>query len=262
MHSLAYYAILGSLIAGAAGALVLVAVAITHSLKRGPFSGGDPAPEDRARRQRIVRLADTFALLCFAVSTGLAIVAVTHQVRATSLAVAARDVGEILVRLEALETRLMGVEMQQQAGARLAAESGAGQERIGRLERRIDAVEARATPVAPRVLKGRATRTTVPASSPAERVTVAQPPHREMPAQPVSVPIPSDGVAIPEVVTTRNSEPATTTLSREPSAGSAVIAPPIGRAEKLRNDWEELKRNAREGEWRETWNDLKRFFRH
>ena len=286
MHSLVYYAILGSLIAAAAGTLILITVAVTHSLKRFDTSHGDPTPKQRARQARVVRLADSCALLCFAVSAGLAFVAVMQQARATSLAVAPRDGGEIMQGLRALESRVAQVERQQQAGGVVATEASTGEDRIAQLERRIDAVEARATPAASRVPKARAARTATPASLHAERTIAAQP-HPETVA-PMNItsptPAPPAGVATPEAVATPNREHVIVTPSREPVAGSAVVAPPIGRsgsagvappsakgdvrdqeisvADQLRRDWAELKRDAAEGQWRETWNGLKRLFRH
>ena len=104
MDSLAYYAVLGSLVAAAAGVLVVIAAAM-----------------------RVVRLSGTVALLCFAVAAGLAIVAVMQQGRATGLAVAVRDGGDVLERVEALETRVARAELQPQAASGGAPEPGAGE---------------------------------------------------------------------------------------------------------------------------------------
>ena len=57
-----------------------------------------------------------------------------------------------------------------------------------------------------------------------------------------------------------------TTPSREPSAASAIVAPPMGHhqaasvGDQLRRDREASKRNTGAGEWRQTLNDLKRLF--
>jgi hypothetical protein len=115
MHSLVYYAMLGSLMAGAAGTFILVAVAVTYTLKSRRVLAGDLTAEDRARRRRVVRLGDAFALLCFAASAGLAIVGVVHQVHLASVAPAAVDRGAALARLDELEKRLASIEAHQRA---------------------------------------------------------------------------------------------------------------------------------------------------
>src|SRR5258705_223180 len=74
---------------GAAGALVLTIVTVQHGLKRRVVPDADQAPEAAARRQRRVRLADTVAVLCFAVSAGLGVVGLMQQTRAVPAAMAA-----------------------------------------------------------------------------------------------------------------------------------------------------------------------------
>jgi hypothetical protein len=176
MDSLAYYAILGSLIAGAAGTLILLTVAVRQGVWGRGTVGTELAPADRARRHRTIRLADTSALLCFAASAALAIFGVMQQASLATVADAPRDRAEIIARFEAVETRVGLVEAQRQADASAALTAG---DRLARLERRIDAGEARVTPAAPRVPKTRVGYATMPAYAVPEPLTRV-PPHRRL----------------------------------------------------------------------------------
>ena len=89
MSTLPHYALFGSLIAGAAGALILSVVTITHGLRRRETS-------DPAHRQRLLRIADAAALLCFAVAAGFATLGLTQQIRAVPPAQAAAEDGALI----------------------------------------------------------------------------------------------------------------------------------------------------------------------
>ena len=216
MDSLGYYAVLGSVIAGAVGALVLT-VAITHRLWwRG--RARTALPTERARQQLIIRLADTFALLCFAGSAALAVGSVLQQARATTVPDAAGNRGEILARFEALETRLGRLEVERQAG--VSAAQAAADDRIAHLERRVDAVEARATALMSRVPRARAANTNGPTSASPERVTAA-------PTSPSGTPRPTSTSAASEAtpVARPSFHPALSNGAGRHEPGSAMVAP-------------------------------------
>ena len=63
MHSLAHYALFGSLVAGAIGALVLAAVTVKHGISRREGLDADQTPEDTARREHSVRVADSVRIV-------------------------------------------------------------------------------------------------------------------------------------------------------------------------------------------------------
>jgi hypothetical protein len=295
MDSLAYYAILGSLIAGAAGTLILLTVAVRQGVWGRGTVGTELAPADRARRHRTIRLADTSALLCFAASAALAIFGVMQQASLATVADAPRDRAEIIARFEAVETRVGLVEAQRQADASAALTAG---DRLARLERRIDAGEARVTPAAPRVPKTRVGYATMPAyavpeplkgSSTAPSATptrpLSTPTASDASTTPVPLPTPFEGAAAPEAATPPINHPGLSRAPDPPTTGAAVVAPPLAlsmpvavtpppptaKADKregatsitsqLRRDWEELKRNAREGGWRDALQEIKQLFR-
>ncbi len=268
MYSLPHYALLGSLIAAAAGALVLAVVTITHGLKRRETA-------DTAR----LRLADTAAVLCFAVAAALGVVGVMHPPHVVP-AVAAADDGALVERLHALEKRLASAELELQARAGAStAEWRTWDERLTRLESRLGAVEQRAT-LPPRPAEP-------PRATPASTELKSAPPARPVSALPAP-PLPSASTSpMPDVVA-----PADVAVSPAPPVKAPVVAspPPAPRetrqarvepsarpkpparveppveepslGTKLRRDWAEIKRQAsRSGDdFREGWDQLKRLF--
>jgi hypothetical protein len=267
MYSLSHYALLGSLIAAAAGALVLAIVTFTHGPKRRETT-------DTAR----LRLADTAAVLCFAVAAALGVLGVMHPPPATP-ALAAGDDSGLTERLQALEKRLASAELELQARTAAATtEWGTWDERLTRLESRVHAVEQRAT-----AALRRAEPPPVPAST--ERNSMPQP--RPVSSLPTS-PVPSASPApMPEVVAAPEVTKSPPPLSSAPIVAPSPPAPreavqaraepsvrpnPPARVEppvddpslgaKLRRDWDEIKRQARRSgdDWREGWDQLKRLF--
>src|SRR5438105_3047714 len=106
MQSLAHYALLGSLVAGAAGTIVLAVITLKFGFKRSAATDPEEPLDDTARRQRMIRLADTAAVLCFAVAASLGVVGLMQHTRGVTPAVAASDEPRVAERLEALEARL------------------------------------------------------------------------------------------------------------------------------------------------------------
>ena len=186
MHSLAHYALLGSLIAGAAGALVLAVVTLKHGIARRSSSEEDDlSPEESARRVRTVRLADTVAVLCFAVAAGLGVVGITQSMRTTTAAIATVDDTAMREKVSALEGRLASAEQQLQS-RQDAPDMRAWEERLARLENRLGAVEDRAT-----VAERRATEADRRATDADRRAAEAeQLTRREMRTRSMSVPPP------------------------------------------------------------------------
>lgn len=150
MDSPAYYALLGSLSLGAVGTAVLISVAVKCGFRRRPLDG-DEAPEDLARRERNARLADTVALLCFAVSAGIGVLGLMHETRVVT---SPRPQSDDAARLDLLDKRLARAELQLQLPA--APDSDTGGDRVSRFESRIDAVEERAALAAPPTPRPRA----------------------------------------------------------------------------------------------------------
>jgi hypothetical protein len=275
MHSLAHYALLGSLLAGAAGALILIAVTVRHGLKRRGLPDGDEVPEDVVRRHRTVRLADTAAVLCFAISAGLGVVGLMQHTRAVPPPGATADEGQVAERLSALEKRVASAELELQSRSGAAPESRVWEDRLVRLESRLGAVEERAAIVERR---GPAPRAPLPRAVAPAAVTPRSAP-KAVPA-PV-VPSASPSVPPPETVV----PPARATAPLDPPAPAVTTEPPVASIpparrepaqarteaadddvpilEKIRRDWDEVKRHARRGgdEWREGWDQIKRLFR-
>jgi hypothetical protein len=267
MYSLPHYALLGSLVAAATGALVLAIVTITHGLRR-------RASTDTAR----LRLADTAAVLCFAVAAGLGVVGLMHQPQGVPVAAAADD-GALVERLQALEQRLARAELEREARAGASmVELRTWDERITRFETRLVALEQRATEAARRPEPPR------PAPAPMERKSTPPPGPVSLPAVPppsaAPVVAPPEVVAAPEVVASPPSPvraPAATAPAapREPLQARAEpparpkpparVAPPVedpSLGTKLRRDWDEIKRTARRSgdDLREGWDQLRRLF--
>jgi hypothetical protein len=141
MQTLAHYALFGSLVAGAAGVLVLAIVTLKYGVHRRIPDGDDP-PGRSQRTFRSIRLADTVAVLCFAIAAGLGVVGLTQQTRAIT-AVALGEENRLVERLQALEQRVERAEAQLKARA-VAAEPKPW-ERIAQIERRVGSVEGRTT---------------------------------------------------------------------------------------------------------------------
>ena len=194
MHSLAHYALLGSLLAGAAGALVLITLTIQHGLKR--RAQPDATPEEAAARVRLVRLADSIAVACFAVAAGLGVVGLMHHTRPTPFAHAAGNDGKVGERLHALEARLASAELTIQRRAS-APELRAWEDRLARLETRLGAVEDRAAVAERRAVASeqlarerREERVRVASAPPPRRVVTPAPAASKAVAAP-PVPVPS-----------------------------------------------------------------------
>jgi hypothetical protein len=260
MVSLAQYALLGSLIAGAAGALVLVTVTVKHVLRRRPEPGIEDMPEEPSPPHRVVRFADTAAVLCFAISAGLAVMGLMEQSRAIPPAVAAtRDDGQIGERLEALE-RLVAEEREAQARTRALLDPQMWQERFARFERRFSALEERAAMLERRANRGLAAPapTSPVAPSPSKHLTPpASPPRRGAAEPPASAP----SATPPLDLTPRLPSPAE--LSSRPEASwpketpvpALELARPRGASpeepllgEQLRREWETVRLQLRRGD--------------
>ena len=286
MHSLAHYALLGSLLAGAVGALALVAVTLKYGFKRRDPSDPDVPPEVVARRQRTIRLADTVAVLCFAVAAGLGVVGLMQQTRdGVTPVVATVAEGPVVDRLHALEKRLSSAEGELQARGTVTPEWRAWEDRIARLESRLGAVEERAA-VAER--RAPAPAPVAPAASAA-----SQPGPLKRAAHAKRLPAPAAPSAPPrEALPATIATPEVAPPKAEPSAPLAAVAAPapppppasiargpreparpkveapapadVSIAEKIRRDWEAMKRDARRGgdEWREGWDQIRRLFKN
>jgi hypothetical protein len=268
-----HYALFGSIIAGAAGAVILAIVTITHGLRRRETA---TPLADLDRRQRLLRLADTAAVVCFAVAAGLGAVGLMHQARAVPPAVAAMEDGVLIERVQALEKRLAGAELDLQArGGMLPTEWRAWEDRIARLESRLGAMEDRVAVAERRDERPR------PAPASTARKVVPPAPSKSGPAPPVPAPPSASPRLVPEAVV-----PADAALSSSSAVSAPIIAPappaprepvharvePSAPAErsaqdpslagKLRRDWDEIKRQVhRSGDdWREGWDQVKRLF--
>ena len=274
MQPLAQYALLGSLVAGGAGAIVIAAVTLKHGFRRSVTVDEDEAPEHTARRQRLIRLADTVAVLCFAVSAGLGVVGLMQHTRGVPTAIAASDDGGRLAeRLEALESRLA-------VAPTPVPEWRAWEERIARLESRLGAVEERAAVAERRDVRPRmAPAAVAPAPSTPRSVPPAtaakpypSPPVLPPPSASPRLSSPTEALAIPEPaplpqpeVTPRPVAPVTTAavIPREaprPRVETPPAQPSLG--EKIRRDWASVKDHARKSgdDWREGWDRVKGLF--
>lgn len=290
MSPLPHYAMVGSLVAGAAGAIILAIVTIIHGLRR-------REPVDTARRGQLLRLADTAAVLCFAVAAGLGVVALMRQSHGVPPGASSEE-GAVAERLQALETRIADAELKLQVRTPPPAELRAWEDRVVRLERQVGAIERSATAAARREERPR------PASVPAARKVAApaawtplvtsapaasaMPPATTATAAPAPTTAPAPPSAAPRLAPpTAASAEAGATQAPAPSApapASTVPIPPepqppraerpapverparvedLPLGEKLRRDWDEIKREARRGgdDWREAWDQLKRLFR-
>jgi hypothetical protein len=290
MQTLAHYALLGSLLAGAAGAVIIATVTLKHGFKRAATEDDDEALEVTARRHRMIRLADTVAVLCFAVSAGLGVVGLMQHTRGTvAPPFASVDDGRLADRLQALEQQLAATQSALQSRASAAPEWRAVEERLARLENRLGAVEDRAVVAERRAISSeqlaRERRDGRPRTAPA--ATAATPLRYVAPAAPAktlpppaTLPAPSASLAPPSEAVVVGPDPAAS-IQTEPAprpAPAATAAAAIPRApvrprvetpppeptlgEKLRRDWEAVKSGARRGgdEWRDGWDQVKRMF--
>ena len=296
MQTLAQYALLGSLLAGAAGALVLVVVTFQHGIKRRDSADEDPARA--AARARLTRLADTTAVLCFAVAAGLGVTGMAQQARLPGGASAgAGDDGALAERVKTLEARVAAAD-EARARAAPAPDFREWDERLTRLETRLGAVEDRAAVAERRALASeqlarerRDERARVaPPASPSRRVPVsapaasaAAPPAPAVVTKPAPAPIvkPAPAPVLPPPPPGPSASPRTTPVAPEavvapeppaPVRPDITAAPPRPRApgppeepslgEKSRHDWETVKREARRGgeDWRQGWQQLRRLF--
>jgi hypothetical protein len=232
MQSPAHYALLGSLLAAAAGAVVLATVAVKHGFRRRVVHDDEQNPDAAACQHRIVRLADTVAVLCFAVSAGLGVVGVMQHTRAVPAPVAATDPA-MPERMRALETRVAAAELALERHPS-SPEWRAWEERLARLESRLGAVEERAVSAERRAI----------ASEHASRARRDDRP-RALPASPPRA-APPPALREPEASASPRTAPAA-----DPTLG-----------EKIRRDWETVKAHARRGgdEWRDAWGQLKGLF--
>ena len=227
MQTVAHYALLGSLIAGAAGALTLIAVTLKHGLRRRLPDDADDS-DSSARTLRSVRLADTTAVLCFAVAAGLGVIGLMQQTRALASAARTGD-DRVVEQLQALERRISRAESELQARA-TSAEPRAWDQRVAQLEQRVGTIENRAANPerAAREREGDRPRAALAATPP--RVTVPPIPAKKT-AKPTSSVTPS---ASPRAAASSHSEavgelraPAVSQplATPAPSAAASVVSP-------------------------------------
>ena len=134
MQSLAHYALFGSLAAGIAGAVILALVTLQHEWRRRhPLPEGE---EESPQQVRTTRVADTLAVLCFAIAASLGVIGLTQQ---------SRGGADITERMQRLETRLSGAESEIQSRGPSAPDFKSWEERLARLEGRLGAAEERAS---------------------------------------------------------------------------------------------------------------------
>jgi hypothetical protein len=198
------------------GAVILAAVMLKYGIARRASSHERLAPGESARRLRNIRLADTLAVLCFAVAAGLGVVGLTQNVRPVPPVVATVDDTAMRERLSAIEGRVSKTEQQLQSrhdGPDLRAYEG----RLARLESRLGAVEERAAvaerrateadrrsaateQLAERELRTRATSVVSPKKPAAsEKSAVTEKTVAPAPSGPVPVPLPAPPGASPRL---------------------------------------------------------------
>ena len=263
MESLVHYALLGSLVAGAAGALVLAWAALKQGLRRRHVSDEGVVDDGTAR---MVRLADTIAVLCFAVSAGFGVIGLVQKTQPPG-AVAVVDSGEIVDRLREVERRLTSAELQLRVRAAAVQQSG-WEGQVAELQERLAAVEARVAAARSTPPAARSIAPTRQPTSSASKLTAPSepPPTSTLPRaaaseSPVTPGAPSVTSAKPPVVA-----PSTQALTSPQESAAPPSAParedvPVG--EQLRREWETVKSHARSGvdEVRQGWEELKRLFR-
>jgi hypothetical protein len=138
MQPFTHYALIGSVLAGVAGAVILALVTLQHGFSR-RRDGDEESAERAARRLRLARVADTLAVLCFAVAATLGVMGLLQHARVVRMA-GDPSLGE---RVQRLEARVGGAESA--LHSRRAPDLNAWEERLARLESRLGAMEERAT---------------------------------------------------------------------------------------------------------------------
>jgi hypothetical protein len=220
MHALAQSAGLWALpaviLTSALGALLMCLLVFRYG-----FPGADEAPPSAAeasRRLLLTRFGHAAAGVCFAISAILGLVALVERARATTPAEGLRsELATLRDRLAGLEARLGPVE------SRL----GAVASRAGGAERRAVAAEARAGSVLARLDRVESRLEGVEASLRRARADTG---HAE------------GGRVGPAASPPRDARPAAARLTRS-GAGASPTRPGLG--DKLRDDWQTIKREGR-----------------
>ena len=299
MQTFAHYALLGSLIAAAAGVLVLTAVTVKYGIKRRALLEGDDESDaaELSRRQRTVRLADTMVVVCFAVAAGLGVVGMTRHARVAAILPGVE--GALAERVQALERRIASAELQLQARAMATTDARPWEERIAHIESRLGSMEDRAANAESLSRERREEKArTVPVAVPVPRRTpavtksiatappTASPRHAPASASPRLAPRDEGGIgpdvkqeasaSPPPLPTVTTPPPPIATAPPPPPIVAAPVLPPReaskprvqtppadpSLADKVRNDWETVKREAQRSgaEWQEGWRQFRRLF--
>lgn len=223
------------ILTSALGALLMCLLVFRYG-----FPGADeaqPSPADASRRLLLTRLGHAAAGVCFAISAMLGLVALIEGSRATTSADGLRsELGALRDRLASLEARLGPAE------SRL----GAVASRAGVTERRATAAEARAGSALARLDRVESRLDGVEASLRQARADTEE-------AQ--------AGRVGPAASPSRDARPSPAPLTR---SGAGAGAGPTGLrlGDKLREDWETIKREGRatrsqvRGAFRKLWEAL------
>jgi hypothetical protein len=215
MQAFAQYALPGTILASAVGAVVLCVVLFLYGFKSEPDDEG-PAP---GRRLLVVRLGHALAAACFAAAVMLSTVALVDQRRIAApgpsvTAPPRDDVPRLEAQVKALEQRLAATEL-----------------RLGDVVQQRAAVESRSPALAP--------------VSPSRRPANA-PTRRPSPSSPAVSG--SEIAASPTPVREEREATAGRPAPSEPDASS--VSPIRARAEdlgtKVREDWKTVKRGFRQ----------------
>ena len=263
------YALVGSLVAGAAGVLTLVRV--KHGIRRHLEQGDEDAETPPRRIARAVRLADAGAVLCFAMSVALGVAGLLQHTRSSV------D-GRLQERLDALEERLTIAEAQLEAGAATVVQIAPWEPRVARIERRLGTMESAQLARSPKPVAA-----VVPSTSPRAAPGTNQPNRNaaalrtdaDLPSTAPDAPVvaapaaalttASASMASPAIVPAHSSVAAAPPTS--PEEDTAPRTPPAAReptlAERAASGWDSLKRDLARGgdEWMEGWRRLRRLFR-
>jgi hypothetical protein len=228
MQTFAQYALPGTILASAVGAVVLCVVLFFYGFRSEPDDEG-PAP---GRRLLVIRLGHALAAACFAAAVMLSTVALIDQRRIAApapsvTALPTDDVPRLEAQMKALEQRLAATEL-----------------RLGDVVQQRAALESRPPGLAP------LSRPRKPASAPARRPAPSPPAigGSEVAAAPAPVreePKPATGDA---GATVANREATARPAMSEPPASS--VSPSPAPAEdlrtKVREDWKTVKRGFRQ----------------
>ena len=250
MNLFADYALLGTLIAGSAGVVVLVLTTAKHGLTRRRSRRGD----------RGVRVADTAAVLCFALSAGFGVLGLMLHTRGLDSSSATQD--RLLERLTAVEKRVETAESQLARNARTVMNTSPSEPRTAHIESRSDGVDDRSA---------RSNGTSATPHTPVPKVWSRV---SDAPALDRSRRYARSTSAGTSLVTTRSrSVDATASRSVDatalvtetaPPAPARFVAPPREPtfAEHTASGWDALKRDVKRGgdDWREGWQRLRRVF--